>query len=71
MRSSFDCALIFLPQAWAGCFEGEDFDLHRFPLRLMVPGFEGIYQIKYLRRIKVVDRQSRHAYRKGGDAQPK
>src|SRR5258707_8168917 len=27
-----------------------------FPLRLMVPGFEGIYQIKYLRRIKVVDR---------------
>ncbi|HLG98231.1 MAG TPA: molybdopterin-dependent oxidoreductase [Bryobacteraceae bacterium] len=27
-----------------------------FPLRLMVPGFEGIYQIKYLRRIKAVDR---------------
>lgn len=27
-----------------------------FPLRLVVPGFEGIYQIKYLRRIKVVDR---------------
>src|SRR5580658_3836009 len=27
-----------------------------FPLRLMVPGFEGIYQIKYLRRIKIVDR---------------
>ena len=27
-----------------------------FPLRLMVPGFEGIYQIKYLSRIKVVDR---------------
>jgi sulfane dehydrogenase subunit SoxC len=27
-----------------------------FPLRLMAPGFEGIYQIKYLRRIKVVDR---------------
>ncbi len=26
-----------------------------FPLRLIVPGFEGIYQIKYLRRIKVVD----------------
>ena len=26
-----------------------------FPLRLMVPGFEGIYQIKFLRRIKVVD----------------
>ena len=27
-----------------------------FPLRLMAPGFEGIYQIKYLRRIKLVDR---------------
>ena len=27
-----------------------------FPLRLMVPGFEGIYQTKCLRRIKVVDR---------------
>ena len=27
-----------------------------FPLRLVVPGFEGIYQTKYLRRIKVVDR---------------
>ena len=26
-----------------------------FPLRLMVPGFEGIFQIKYLRRIKVTD----------------
>ena len=26
-----------------------------FPLRLMVPGFEGIYEIKYRRRIKVVD----------------
>jgi len=27
-----------------------------FPLRLMVPGFEGIFHSKYLRRIKVVDR---------------
>lgn len=26
-----------------------------FPLRLLVPGFEGIHNIKYLRRIKVVD----------------
>lgn len=26
-----------------------------YPLRLIVPGFEGIYQVKYLRRIKVVD----------------
>ena len=27
-----------------------------FPLRLVVPGFEGIYNTKWLRRIKVVDR---------------
>jgi sulfane dehydrogenase subunit SoxC len=27
-----------------------------FPLRLMVPGFEGIFATKYLRRIKLVDR---------------
>jgi sulfane dehydrogenase subunit SoxC len=27
-----------------------------FPLRLIVPGFEGIYNVKWLRRIKVVDR---------------
>src|SRR5512134_880623 len=27
-----------------------------FPLRLVVPGFEGIFATKYLRRIKVVDR---------------
>ena len=27
-----------------------------FPLRLMVPGFEGIFHTKYLRRIKIVDR---------------
>jgi sulfane dehydrogenase subunit SoxC len=26
-----------------------------FPLRLVVPGMEGIYQVKWLRRIKVVD----------------
>ena len=28
---------------------------HGFPLRLVVPGFEGIYNVKWLRRIKVVD----------------
>jgi sulfane dehydrogenase subunit SoxC len=28
---------------------------HGFPLRLIVPGFEGIYNVKWLRRIKVVD----------------
>src|SRR5213592_2157232 len=27
-----------------------------FPLRLMIPGFEGIFHTKYLRRIKIVDR---------------
>lgn len=27
-----------------------------FPLRLLVPGFEGLYHVKWLRRIKVVDR---------------
>jgi sulfane dehydrogenase subunit SoxC len=27
-----------------------------FPLRLMVPGFEGIFSTKYLRRVKLVDR---------------
>jgi sulfane dehydrogenase subunit SoxC len=29
---------------------------HGYPLRLMVPGFEGIFHTKWLRRIKVVDR---------------
>lgn len=28
---------------------------HGYPLRLLVPGFEGIYNVKWLRRIKVVD----------------
>ena len=28
---------------------------HGFPLRLLVPGFEGIYNVKWLKRIKVVD----------------
>lgn len=30
LRSSFDCALIYLPQNWEACFEGEDFDLHHY-----------------------------------------
>lgn len=30
LRSSFDCALIYLPQSWEACFEGEDFDLHHY-----------------------------------------
>ena len=28
---------------------------HGFPLRLVVPGMEGIWQVKWLRRIKIVD----------------
>ena len=28
---------------------------HGFPLRLLVPGFEGIYNVKWLKTIKVVD----------------
>ena len=28
---------------------------HGYPLRLIVPGFEGIYNVKWLRRIKAVD----------------
>lgn len=28
---------------------------HGFPLRLIVPGFEGIYNVKWLRRLKLVD----------------
>jgi DMSO/TMAO reductase YedYZ molybdopterin-dependent catalytic subunit len=27
-----------------------------FPVRLMTPGFEGIFHTKYLRRVKIVDR---------------
>ena len=30
VRSSFDCALIFLPASWEACFEGEGFDLHHY-----------------------------------------
>ena len=29
---------------------------HGFPLRLVVPGFEGIYNVKWLKRIKLVDK---------------
>lgn len=30
LRSSFDVALIFLPESWADCFEGESFDFHDY-----------------------------------------
>jgi len=36
-RSSFDCALIFLPQAWEACFEGEGFDLHHYVKAFCAP----------------------------------
>lgn len=29
-RSSFDVALIYLPEKWAECFEGENFDFHDY-----------------------------------------
>jgi len=31
-----------------------------FPVRLMTPGFEGIFHTKYLRRVKIVDRYYRN-----------
>jgi len=30
VRSNFDCLLIYLPQRWEACFEGEGFDLHHY-----------------------------------------
>ena len=30
VRSDFDVALIYLPQSWAACFEGESFDFHDY-----------------------------------------
>ena len=51
-----------IAKAMDDCFvaygmNGEDLRPQQgFPLRLMVPGFEGIFHTKYLRRIKVVDR---------------
>jgi hypothetical protein len=30
LRSSFDVALIYLPENWAACFEGESFDFHDY-----------------------------------------
>lgn len=30
VRSSFDVALIYLPNSWSACFEGESFDLHDY-----------------------------------------
>jgi hypothetical protein len=30
VRSNFDVALIYLPQSWADCFEGENFDFHDY-----------------------------------------
>ncbi|MFW2374721.1 MAG: argonaute/piwi family protein [Gammaproteobacteria bacterium] len=30
LRSTFDVALIYLPESWAGCFEGESFNFHDY-----------------------------------------
>lgn len=30
LRSNFDVALVYLPEHWATCFEGENFDFHDF-----------------------------------------
>jgi hypothetical protein len=30
LRSNFDVALIYLPQSWSACFEGEGFDFHDY-----------------------------------------
>src|SRR4029453_19184447 len=30
LRSSFDVVLIYLPQTWEDCFEGENFDFHDY-----------------------------------------
>ncbi len=30
LRSNFDVALVYLPEHWAACFEGENFDFHDF-----------------------------------------
>lgn len=30
LRSSFDIALIYLPESWAACFEGENFNFHDY-----------------------------------------
>lgn len=29
-RSNFDVAIVYLPEAWSECFEGDDFDLHHY-----------------------------------------
>jgi hypothetical protein len=30
VRSNFDVALVYLPQSWAACFEGENFNFHNY-----------------------------------------
>jgi hypothetical protein len=37
VRSSFDTALIFLPENWAACFEGESFDFHDYVKAFCAP----------------------------------
>ncbi len=37
LRSSFDCVLVFLPESWGACFQGEDFDLHDYVKAFCAP----------------------------------
>ena len=37
VRSTFDCALIFLPARWSACFEGDGFDLHNYVKAFCAP----------------------------------
>lgn len=37
VRSNFDTALIFLPENWAACFEGESFDFHDYVKAFCAP----------------------------------
>jgi len=37
VRSDFDAALIYLPESWASCFEGESFDFHDYVKAFCAP----------------------------------
>ena len=48
LRSSFDVALVYLPQSWAACFEGENFNFHDY-LKAFYDTFNNEQQLPYLR----------------------
>ena len=39
MRSDFDVALIYLPESWAECFEGENFNFHEYLKAFCAPDY--------------------------------